>query len=506
MNKINKTVLEMKNICKSFGPIDVLNDVHMVLHKGEVLGLIGENGAGKSTLIKILSGIHKKDRGDIILNGQKTEIKNAAHAQELGVSTIYQELSLIPDLNAVQNIFLNRECTSMGKSLVMPLSYNEMRERSIEILENELNIKIDVDKPLRYLTLAQKQMVEIARTVYANVQIIIMDEPTAALETAERKQLFKVIQKLRSKGHSIIFISHYLDEIMEICDTVNVLRDGKRISEGPVAEFSVERIILDMVGKSLKNQYPKVQTQIGENILEIKGLEKKGKFKDISFELRRGEILGIVGVEGCGKNEVVRSIFGALKYDSGKIAIRGKEVTLKNVKDAMDKKIAFVPAERKIDGLFLKQNIAWNTTIASLFKITRYKTIVERQEREITNYYIKQLRTKAKGYNQNISALSGGNQQKVMLSRWIMTDADIFLLEEPTRGIDVNAKTEVYAAIGACVKDGKGIIVVSSEEEEVLGICDRIIVMKKGRISKLLEASKTTVAEIKKYSVSNVEE
>ncbi len=496
---MSEIVLEMKDIYKSFGPVSVLKGVNLTLHKGEVLGLIGENGAGKSTLIKILCGIYRATSGEIFLNGEKVEIHSAEAAQKLGISTIYQELSVIPDLNAVQNIFLNRELTGR-KNLVSKLKYKEMRQIAEDILFQQLKVQMNAQTPLKYVPLAQKQIVEIARTVYANAQIIIMDEPTASLQAAERDKLFHVIRGLKEKGHSIIFISHHLDELLEICDTITILRDGQKVDEGPVPEFTIDRIIADMVGKELKNKYPKHPVPIGDVLMEAENLSDGKVFRDISFQLHRGEILGIVGLEGCGKNEVIRAIFGDRKLTSGMVRLAGKKYC-NTIKGAMKAGIAFLPAERKVEGLFLKQDLAWNISIASLSKICRFRTLVKRNENGISDGFIERLNIKCTGHSQNISALSGGNQQKVMLSRWIMTDADVLLLEEPTRGIDVNAKTEVYETIGKCVEEQKGVIVVSSEEEEVLGICDQILVMKDGRVSAVLSAGNTTTEEIKQYSV-----
>lgn len=498
-------ILELKNIKKSFGPIQVLNGIDITLNRGEVLGLVGENGAGKSTLIKIICGIYNMTSGEMYFDGKRVDVQSVEQSQKLGISTIYQELSLMPDLNAAENIFINREIIRGGKSLIFPLNARQMREKAQAILHDELHIHIPVDEPLRYMTLAQKQMVEVARTVYADAQVIIMDEPTAALGAAERAQLFDVIRSLKKKGRSVIFISHHLDEIISVCDKVVVLRDGKKVADDTVDKFSVDRIIEEMVGKPLQAQYPKENVEIGESILSVSNLNRAGSFRNVSFDLREGEILGIVGVEGCGKNEVVRSIFGRTSFDSGEIVKNGKKLRVRTVKDAMKNRIAFVPAERKVDGIFGTQDIKWNMTIASLYNIEKFHTLISKKEKVISDRYMKQLRVKAESIDQNITFLSGGNQQKVMLARWVMMDPDVFLLEEPTRGIDVNAKTEVYRAIGDCVKRKKSVIVVSSEEEEVIGICDRIIVMRKGEISAILDAKKANVAEIKRYSLKSGE-
>lgn len=499
----NDTVLEMRGICKSFGPVSVLRGVDLTLRRGQVLGLIGENGAGKSTLIKILCGIHSKDSGTISIDNAQVEIKDAATAQKLGVSTIYQELSLIPDLNAAQNIFLNREKVKGKGGLFNLLDVKEMREAARSVLEDELKMVINIDVPISRLPLAQKQMVEIARSVYADAKIIIMDEPTAALEAPEREQLFAAIRTLRNRGRSIIFISHHLDEILQICDTVHILRDGNMVAEGPVSQFSVDAIISNMVGKTLKAQYPKPKVEIGELLMKVTALSKTGVFENISFELHEGEIIGIVGLEGCGKNEVIRSIFGNTAYTDGIIEIRGKSCVIKNVKDAMKRRIAFVPGERKTEGLFLLQDVAWNTTIATLRKLLKYNTIITKKELTYANQYIERLHTRTKGPHDRITNLSGGNQQKVILSRWIMTDADVFLLEEPTRGIDVNAKAEVYMAIGEYLQQKKGVVIVSSEEEEVASICDKVLVMRNGEMAVTLDSNMVTPEKIKYYSVKN---
>ncbi|MBP3197947.1 MAG: sugar ABC transporter ATP-binding protein [Butyrivibrio sp.] len=498
-------LLEMKNIRKSFGRNVVLDDVSISLHKGEVLGLIGENGAGKSTLIKILCGIYSKDEGQIIYDGKPAEINTARDAQALGISTIYQELSIMPHLTAIQNIFINRERLSAGKGLVSPLNEKEMAEISEKILHKEMGTDIPLNVPASELSLAQKQMVEIARTVYADAQLIIMDEPTASLQAKEREELFKIIRGLKAKGSGIIFISHHLDELLEICDSLAILRDGHKVADGAASSFTIDSIIQNMIGQSLEKQYIRSHAKIGDEILKVEGLSVPGCFEDIHFSLHRGEVLGIVGLEGCGKNEVVRTLFGLYTPEKGKVTLNGRPVINKTVKTAMKNGFAFLPAERKVEGLFLQRDLGWNTTIAAIDKIISKNTIRFSKERETTDQAIKKLRIKAEGSSQIVSSLSGGNQQKVMISRWMMTDADVFMFEEPTRGIDINAKTEVYASIAECVESGKAVIVITSEEEEALGICNRILVMRDGRISAELNAEQTNTAEIKRHSVKNVD-
>jgi ribose transport system ATP-binding protein len=494
-------ILELRNITKSFGAGQVLKGVDLVLQRGEVLGLVGENGAGKSTLLKIVSGVYIKDSGEMRFNGAPVELRDVAHSQQLGISVIYQELSLMPDLSAAENIFINRELTYAGTGFAAPLDLKVMREKTRQVLLDDLNTNIEPDKLVRDMTLLEQQMVEIARSIYSDAQVIIMDEPTASLGSEERDQLFRIIRRLKDRAHSIIFVSHHLDEVMLVCDRIMVLRDGNKVADGVIKDFTVDRIIREMIGKSVLAQYPKSDVTIGEPIFSVDRLTMKGVFHDISFDLHEGEILGIVGLEGCGKSEVLRSIFGCLAYDSGRITMRGRKLRIRNMSDAVKARVAFVPADRKTEGLFLNRDVVWNTTIASLGRFERYGTLSQRREREATLAYIDQLRIKADAVGQTLSTVSGGNQQKVLFSRWMMMDPDIFLLEEPTRGIDVNAKTEVYSAIGTCARNRKGVVVVSSEEEEVLGICDRIIVMRRGGIRAILDAKKTNAAEIKAYSV-----
>lgn len=497
-------VLELKNIRKSFNKVVVLDDVSLKLNPGEVLGVIGENGAGKSTMIKIICGVHEFDQGVMLLNGQKVDFRNPEQSRKVGISTIYQELSLFPTLTVAQNVFIGREFDQTRISgLAAPIDNRKMNTEAQKILHDTLGTEIDVNSPLEKLTMAEKQLVEIARAIYYKSQIIIMDEPTTALEAREKERLFSVIRDLKKMGTAVIFVSHYLFEVMDICDHVFVLRDGTVALDSPKEEASVDKLIQAMIGKTLDRQYPKEQVEIGETIFEVKNLTKEKTFQNVSFDLHKGEILGIVGLAGCGKNEMIRAIYGIDKPDQGEILIRNKKVTIRDIKDAMDLKLAFLPADRKTEGIFDIKDVGWNMMIASLDLISKNTWLSNHRQRMLVNSYIDKLKIKTNSSAQVISSISGGNQQKVMLARWFLTDPEILLLEDPTRGIDVNVKTEVYKLITEFVKGGGGVIMVSSDEEEVVGICDRVIVMRNGEISADLKAAETNVEQIKKYSEIN---
>lgn len=497
-------ILSMENIEKSFNRVPVLEKVNLTLNRGEIVGLMGENGAGKSTLIKILCGVYPKDGGDIILDGKKVNIKDAEDAQKLGIRTIYQELSLFPTMTIAENIFMHNEIGYKNhKGLIMPLDIKGMNRIAHKVLNDRLSVDLDVTRRIEEIPLAQRQLVEIARAVYSDASIIIMDEPTTTLETKEKEQLFKVMRDLKAQGKAIIFISHHLDEVMSICDRVVVLRDGHNALDERTSDINMNDLISAMIGKSVENQYPKVKFELGGPLLEIKNLSSRKKYEDISFTLHEKEIIGIVGLEGCGKNEILRTLFGLCPHDAGEIVYKGKGLRLHNIRDAMNNRFAFLPGERKVEGIFPIQSMAWNTTIASMEKILTNRLVSTKKETAIARKCVEDFSIKVNTPSQLISRMSGGNQQKVMLARWMQTNPDILLLEEPTRGIDVNAKTEVYKLITQYVQQGKGVVMVSSEEEEVLGICDKVIVVRNGKINKVLDAASASLEEIKYYSVND---
>lgn len=494
-------VVEMKNISMQFKGTKALDNVNLKLYRGEVLGLIGENGAGKSTLMKVLCGVYPHYEGEIYLNGSFVKIHNTSHSQKLGITMIYQELSLFLDLNAVENIFINQEISNYN-FLFDKINKKKMKEKAKEIITNQLFVNIDLDKPTRELRLADRQLIEIARSLSTNAEVIIMDEPTEALEIAEQEQLFRIIKELKRQGKAIIYISHQIDQLLEISDRIDILRDGKNVCMMNSHETTVKNIIDLMIGSQVNNQYPSKNKISDDVILRIKNLSKKKSFDNISFDLHRGEIIGLAGLAGSGKSEFIRSLFGAVKYDDGEILIDEKYVEISNTRKAINNKIAFLSADRQTEGLFLDQDIEWNTSIAALKKLSKI-SIQKKTANTKTREYVKELSIKANSINQEISALSGGNKQKVLIARWLLMSPDIILMEEPTRGIDINAKSEIYRLLSEIVKNGKAIIIMSSESPELLGLCNRILVFHNGKISASLNGDKTSEKEIAYYTVQD---
>lgn len=456
-------VIEIKGIKKSFYGVPVLKGIDMKLFRGECVSLIGENGAGKSTLIKILCGVYNKDAGSIFLNGEEQHITNAEEAKKLGISVIYQELSLFPDMTVYENIFINNEKlkSEKSKSMLAPMDIAFMKNEAVKVLYDKLHVEIDVTKKIKEIPFSQRQMVEIARAVYADSQFIFMDEPTTALEDKEKQTLFGIIKELKQQKKTIIFISHHLDEIFANCDRTIVLRDGMVVLEDYTANLNEKELVAAMIGKNVDNYYPKVKYEIGRELLSVEHLTSDA-FTDISFKIHEKEVIGIIGLAGCGKYEIIRSLFGAVPYKGGKIIKNGNEIGNRTIKEAINNKFAFLPSERKTESIFPEHDINWNTTIADIDKINTRIGLDLKKESNLTRKYVDDLKIKIAKQTQTISSLSGGNQQKVILGRWFLKQPDLLLLEEPTRGIDVNAKTEVYKLIMDYVGRGGGVILVSS--------------------------------------------
>jgi ABC-type sugar transport system ATPase subunit len=470
----------MKAISKSFGGGLALDNVSLYVKRGTVHALLGENGAGKSTLMKILSGIYQMDSGEILINSRPVHIGNPHEAQMHGICMIHQELSLLPDLSVSANVYLGREPISKIFHLV---DRKKMTSETSAILK-EIGAPVYPDTCVRELSVAEAQMVEIAKAISYDSDIIVMDEPTSAITNTEVQKLFEVIGKLKSQGKAIIYISHKMDEIFRIADEITVLRDGQMVGSNSVEELDINKLISMMVGRELDKQYAEKNNQIGEVVFEVRKLSRKHKFNDISFSVREGEILGIAGLMGAGRTEIVETIFGMEKADSGEICINGKKADIRSPGDAIAHGMAFVPEDRKQKGLNLVGSLKENITIANLKKYCVGNQIIRgKEERVVSEEYINRLSVKPPDTDKLVGSLSGGNQQKVVLARWMSCNPNIMILDEPTRGIDVGAKAEIYRLISEYASAGKAVIMISSELPEILGMSDRIIVIHSGTIT-----------------------
>lgn len=475
-------VLELKNIYKSFPGVKVLEDVTLQVRPGEVHALMGENGAGKSTLMKILMGIYKADQGSIFLEGKETVIHGPKDAMSKGISMIHQELNTVLDMEVAENVFVGRELLKKGFEKLKIVDIARMREETGKYFR-EMNIDIDPRAKMRTLSVAEMQLVEIVKAISLNSRIIVMDEPTSAITEKEATVLFAQIERLKKQGVAIIYISHKMDEIFRISDTITVLRDGQWIGTKPAKELDNDMLIKMMVGRELTDIYPKDPVEIGDVILEVKNLSRGKKVQDASFSLRKGEVLGIAGLVGAGRSELVETIFGLYPKTGGQIFLHGKEVHIKNSADAIKNKMALITEDRKQTGLNLIVSVKENIASVSIGKLSTHGIVNDKKINEVSEKYIKELKIKTPDGNAIVGNLSGGNQQKVVLAKWLLDEPDIIIFDEPTRGIDIGAKRDIYLLINNLAKEGKAVIVISSEMAEVMGICDRILVMAEGRIN-----------------------
>ena len=475
-------VLELKNIYKSFPGVKVLEDVTLQVRPGEVHALMGENGAGKSTLMKILMGIYKADQGSIFLEGEETVIHGPKDAMSKGISMIHQELNTVLDMEVAENVFVGRELLKKGMEKLKIVDIARMREETGKYFR-EMNIDIDPRAKMRTLSVAEMQLVEIVKAISLNSKIIVMDEPTSAITEKEAAVLFTQIERLKKQGVAIIYISHKMDEIFRISDTITVLRDGQWIGTKPAKELDNDMLIKMMVGRELTDIYPKDPVEIGDVILEVKNLSRGKKVQDASFSLRKGEVLGIAGLVGAGRSELVETIFGLYPKTGGQIFLHGKEVHIKNSADAIKNKMALITEDRKQTGLNLIVSVKENIASVSIGKLSTHGIVNDKKINEVSEKYIKELKIKTPDGNAIVGNLSGGNQQKVVLAKWLLDEPDIIIFDEPTRGIDIGAKRDIYLLINNLAKEGKAVIVISSEMAEVMGICDRIMVMAEGRIN-----------------------
>ncbi|NDL67170.1 sugar ABC transporter ATP-binding protein [Anaerotalea alkaliphila] len=471
-------LIEIRKIRKQFPGVLALDGVSMEVLPGQVHGLLGENGAGKSTLIKCLTGIHQPEEGQILVDGKEVRFENPKQAINLGISCIYQELNTIPELSVTDNIFLGQYLRT-GAGF---LDYNTMHTKAKEYL-SQLGQEIDPKTPMRDLGIGQQQMVEIAKSLSRNARLIIMDEPSASLSRREIDELMKVVRYLADKKVGIIFISHKLEEVFEVCDMVTILRDGQHIISEDVKNMTNESLIANMVGRELKELIPKEVHPVGEEFLRVEGLTRYGVYRDISFSVRGGEVLGMAGLVGAGRSETIRGVFGIDDIDGGKVWVKGKEVSIKNPMDAIANGLAFVTEDRKGQGLVLNDSIANNLSLVSLERnFSKGGFIQKKKVRQRSKENVDALRIKIASLNDPVGQLSGGNQQKVVIGKWLNSDPDIFIFDEPTRGIDIGAKVEVYNVMNALTKQGKAVVMISSELPEILGMSDRVIVMREGKV------------------------
>lgn len=497
---MNNCILEMKGIKKYFYGVKALDGVDFKIRTGEVHALIGENGAGKSTLVKILAGVHQPTAGTIILKDKPVQFPSPQVSQHAGISAIHQEATMFTELSIAENIFMGHHIRNKSNGL---LSWKEMKSKTQTLL-NKLELDIHPDTKVKNLSVAQRHMVEIAKALSLNAKIVIMDEPTSALTLKEVEYLYKIIQKLKSEGKAIIFISHKFEEVFEIADYFTVLRDGKFIGEGRIADVNMDKIVQMVIGRSLEQMYPKLEAEQGDIILKVENLTKSGIFKNVSFELHKGEILGFFGLVGAGRSEVMQTIFGINLKTSGEVFINGEKIDITNPSDAMNYGLAYLPEDRQIQGAILAMNIRENITLPIIDRISRHIFLDRDREFEITDEYGKYIEIKASGWNQLVEDLSGGNQQKVVLAKWIATKPRIFIMDEPTKGIDVATKATVHNFISELAKQGIAVILISSELPEILGMSNNVVVMHEGVVTAKFTREEANSEKIIKAAIGSI--
>jgi ribose transport system ATP-binding protein len=485
-------LLEMNGIVKRYPGVLAVDHAQLTLKAGEVHCLVGENGAGKSTLMKILAGAILPDEGEIRLGGDAVRIQSPQHAQRLGISMIYQEFNLTPYQSVSENIFLGRE-PRYGRTPI--IDWPRLHADAANLLDR-IRVKLDVHKPIYQCSVAEQQMVEIAKALAFNARVIVMDEPSATLTDHELDALFDLIRNLKDQGIGLIYISHRLDEIFALGDRVTVMRDGGHIGTDAVADVTRESIIKQMVGRELKDEFPKETFERGDERLRVEGLARDGAFEDVSFAVHTGEIVGLTGLVGAGRTEVVRAIFGADAIDAGQIYLDGEPVHIASPREAIRRGIGLLTEDRKNQGLVLGMSVRENATLANLKAIVRGGLLRQREERDVTSKFVDELRIKTPSVDQAVQNLSGGNQQKVVLAKWLFTHSNVLIFDEPTRGIDVGAKVEIYRLMNDLVRRGVAVLIISSELPEVIGMCDRILVMHAGRIAGELASEGATQEHI----------
>lgn len=495
---MSEYILELNGITKIFPGVRALDKVNFKLKSGEIHALMGENGAGKSTFIKVITGVYAPDEGEIILDGEVVVMKNPNYAQAKGIAAIYQHGNVYPDLTVTENIFLGHEKIEKWTKRIL---WKEMHEDAKKLLD-ELGANFEPKAKMGALSVAQQQLVEIAKALSSNAKIIIMDEPTAALSRRESEELYKITEKLRDSGAAIIFISHRFEDMYRLASRVTVFRDSRYIGSWEVSEITNEDLIIAMVGREISQLFPKKQVELGEEVIRVEGLSKVGYFADISFNIRKGEIVGITGLVGAGRSEVCQSIFGIMKSDSGELYLKGERVKVNTPLDAINFGIGYLPEDRQRQGLVLNWGIGENITLPILHKFSKISGLEVKKERTLAKSLAEKIDVKANSIFTLASQLSGGNQQKVVVAKMLAADLKIIILDEPTKGVDVAAKAAIYEIMSELASNGYAIIMISSEMPETLGMCDRIIVMRDGRITKIFNQEDASQEKILEAAMS----
>ena len=476
-NEQARPLLVLAQATKSFGAVRALEDGSITLYPGEAHALLGENGAGKSTLVKILAGVHQPDGGELLIDGVATTLLGPAASRSAGVSIIYQEPTLFPDLSVAENIFMGRQPVGAGRVI----DRAQMRADAKAVF-TRLGVELDPARPARGLSVADQQIVEIAKAISFNARVIVMDEPTAALTSVEVERLFDVVRALRADDAAVLFISHRLEEVFSICQRVTIMRDGRFVSTAPIEDVTIDSIIFSMVGRDLDALFPKTETEAGEVVLAVDGLTRPGVFEDVSFTVRKGEIVGLAGRVGAGRSEVARAVFGIDRRDAGTVTVNGTRLPNGSPRAAMSAGLAFVPEDRRQQGLVMDLAIDHNVALASLRRLGRFGLIRRGRERALAETWGAKLQLKFGRMKNPVSTLSGGNQQKVVLAKWLARTPSVLIIDEPTRGIDVGTKAEVHRLLDQLVADGVAVLMISSELPEVLGMADRVLVVREGRL------------------------
>lgn len=487
--------IKMENIWKSFGTNSVLEGVDVDIKPGTVHALMGENGAGKSTLMNILTGLHKKDKGKIFVDGKEINYTNINESEDDGIYFIHQEINDYPEMTVLQNIFVANEITTkLGF-----LDNQKMKEKAESVFKT-LGIDISLDSKIKDLSVGQRQLIEIAKVLMKDAKFIVMDEPSASLMTEEIERLFKIIKDLKAKGVTVVYISHRMEEIFEICDYITVMRDGKSVDTKAVSESNYDEVVRKMVGREITDYYPEKTNEIKDIIFEAKNLESNGVFKNINFHVKEGEILGFSGLMGSGRTEIMRAVFGLDPLDGGEIILKGEKLNIKGPKDSISKGIGFITEDRKDEGLILDESINDNIILPVISQFAKNHIINDSEVHDLVDMLVNRLKIKSESRNDPASSLSGGNQQKVVLAKWITISPQVLILDEPTRGVDVGAKREIYTLINELAEKGVAIIVVSSDLPELLGISDRIMVVHEGKITGELSREEATQEKIMTYA------